>query len=342
MSLRACLLLLPLVAFLGGCVSDDREKLVIYSPHGKEMLSLYENIFESQNPGVDVQWLDMGGQVAYDRIRTEKNNPQASLWWGGVSTAFASAAREDLLQPYRPSWASEVSVEARDEQDRWYGTFFTPEVIAYNADKVSPEDAPTDWDDLLQDEWRDRVLIRYPMESHTMRTIYGAMIISQPSEQEGYEWLARLDKNVKTYTADPTQLYIRLARGEGDVTLWNLPDIFLQKNENGYNFGFHIPESGTPVLTDAIAIVSNAPQPELAKKFYELVTSDTSLVTQAHSFYRIPVREDIAEEKLPDWIRSETINQMPLDWVELEAKIPGWMQHWDENIKGRGAEYLAN
>lgn len=329
-----------ILVFASGCRSDDRQKLVIYSPHGKEMLSKYEEIFERQNPEVDVQWLDMGGQVAYDRIRTERENPQASLWWGGVSTAFSSAAGEGLLRSYTPSWATHVPDEAHDGQDLWYGTYFTPEVIAYNSDKISEEEAPRDWDELLDPAWADRVLIRYPMESHTMRTIYGAMIMTQATEQDGYDWLAALDKNVKTYTADPTQLYIRLARGEGDVTLWNLPDIFLQRNENGYNFGYKIPESGTPVITDAIAVVNNAPQPLLAEKFYELVTSDTALVTQAHSFYRIPVRNDVDQSLLPEWMRTEEIRQLPLDWQELEAKIPGWMQYWDENIKGRGADYL--
>ena len=58
-----------LILFLTACAGDDRETLVIYSPHGKEMLSEYEQAFEQAHPDVDVQWLDMGGEQAYDRIR---------------------------------------------------------------------------------------------------------------------------------------------------------------------------------------------------------------------------------------------------------------------------------
>ena len=313
----------------------------MYSPHGKELLSHYERAFEERHPDVDVQWIDMGGQNAEDRIRTESANPQASIWWGGAGMAFDRAAREGLLQPYRPSWSEVVTDGARGASDLWYGTFFTPEVIAYNSASLDSAARPTGWDDLITDEWSGRILIRYPLASSTMRTIFGAMILRQPNEQAGYRWLAKLDRNVKTYTADPTQLYLKLARGEGDVTVWNLPDIFLQAELNGYPFGFVIPEEGTPVLVDGIAIVKNGPNPDAATLFYEFVTSDSALVQQAEAFYRIPVRTDIESERLPGWMSGLRVTAMVLDWEQLAENGPDWMQFWDENIKGRGEEYLA-
>lgn len=323
-----------------GCAGDDRERLVIYSPHGKEMLSHYEEVFEAAYPEVDVQTIDMGGQDAYDRIRTERNNPQASLWWGGASTAFDRAAREGLLESYRPSWRAAAPAGTYDAEHRWYGTFLTPEVITFNNRTLPPEQAPREWDDLLDPEWRDRIIIRYPLASATMRTIFGAMIMRQPTVEEGYEWLARLDRNVKTYTADPTQLYLKLAREEGDLTLWNMPDTYIQTEINDYPFGYHVPRSGTPVLTDGIALVRGGPHLERARQFYEFVTSDSALVEQAHTFYRIPVRTDLARERLPEWITRAEIRSMPVDWERLTEEGPAWMQYWDENIKGRGAAYL--
>ncbi|HET6569193.1 MAG TPA: extracellular solute-binding protein [Rhodothermales bacterium] len=327
-----------LLAACGG--KDARERIVIYSPHGKEMLSESEQGFEQLHPEVDVQWIDMGGQDAYDRIRTEKENPQASIWWGGAAQTFARAANEGLLDPYTPTWSESVPPEAHDSNDYWYGTFLTPEVIAYNDRVVSEAQAPGDWDDLLDPVWRGRLLIRYPLASSTMRTIFGAMILRQPTVEEGYAWLARLDRNVKTYTADPTQLYLRLARQEGDVTLWNMPDIELQSERNGYPFGYRIPAAGTPVLVDGIALVKGGPNIDRAKQFYEFVTSDSAQIHQATAFYRIPVRKDIDSTKLPTWISKARIKPMALDWDRLEQEGPTWMQYWDEQIKGRGENYL--
>ena len=325
-----------------GCGGEDRERIVVYSPHGKEMLEHYEDAFETAYPDVDVQWIDMGGQDAYDRIRTEANNPQATVWWGGASTTFDRAARENLLEAYTPSWADAAPDDARHPDERWYGTFFTPEVITYNTRTLDSTEVPRDWDALLDPKWKDRILIRYPLASSTMRTIFGALIMRQPTVEEGYRWLARLDQNVKTYTADPTQLYLRLAREEGDLSLWNMPDTYIQADINGYPFAAVIPESGTPVLTDGIALVRNGPNPERGRQFYEFVTADSALVHQAHTYYRIPVRTDIPPHQLPDWIREARINPMDVDWERLATEGASWMQYWDENIKGRGAAYLRS
>ncbi len=333
--------LLATVAFwVSGCADDDRLKLVVYSPHGKELLTHYEKAFEARHPDVDVQWIDMGGQNAEDRIRTEKTNPQASLWWGGAGMAFDRAAREELLEPYRPTWAAAVRADARGDTDEWYGTFFTPEVIAYNTVAVDSGEVPRSWDELLEPKWKGRVLIRYPLASSTMRTIFGAMILRQPTVDEGYRWLARLDQNVKTYTADPTQLYLKLARGEGDVTLWNLPDIYLQATANGYPFGSVVPSEGTPVLVDGIALVKGGPNLDRAREFYEFVTTDSALVHQAEAYFRIPVRDDISADQLPAWMATIDVQPLDMDWERLADEGPDWMQFWDEQIKGRGEEYL--
>lgn len=328
------------VLFAAGCGSDTRTQVVIYSPHGKEMLGAYEERFEAVHPDVNIQWIDMGGQDAYDRIRTERANPQASIWWGGASMTFDRAAREELLEPYRPSWADAVDSTAHGAGDTWYGTFLTPEVITYNTQSLEGESPPQDWDDLLDSSWEGRILIRYPLASSTMRTIFGAMILRQPSVEDGYAWLARLDQNVRTYTADPTQLYLKLARGEGDVTLWNMPDTYIQAETVGYPFDYLIPASGTPLLTDGIALVRNGPNLDIATQFYEFVTSDSALVDQAHEFYRIPVRTDIPDDALPEWITRADIRPLDIDWTRLAEEGPQWMRHWDEQIKGRGAEYL--
>ena len=334
---RLSVLLVALL--LAGC-SDDRETLVIYSPHGKELLGTYERAFEEAHPDVDVQWLDMGSQEAYDRVRTEATNPQASLWWGAPQTMFGRAAEQGLLEPYRPSWADAVPPEARDPQDRWYGQYRTPEVIMYNHDAVDPAAVPQGWDDLLDPRWTDRVLVRAPLGSGTMRTIFGAMIQRQPTTADGFRWLARLDENTKTYAANPSQLYLGLARGEGDITLWNLADAYLQSRDLGYPFSWVLPEEGTPVLVDAVALVKGGPNLERAKEFYEFITSEEAAIRQARDFHRLPVRTDIPQDSLPEWMDVE-IRPMPMDWDVLADSGATWMQYWSEHVQGRGAAFLA-
>ncbi|MBI4639229.1 MAG: extracellular solute-binding protein [Candidatus Tectomicrobia bacterium] len=320
--------------------SSLEDKVVVYSPHGKDILAEFEKFFEESYPGVDVQWLDMGSQDVLDRIRSEKANPQGDIWWGAPSSMFDAAAKEGLLKPYKPSWSDKVKETFRHPEYYWYGTFQTPEVIMYNNQLLTEKDAPKDWDELLDPKWKDKVIIRYPLASGTMRTIYAAMIYrfykKTGKPDEGYEWLKKLDANTKSYAANPTILNQKLARGEGMVTLWNMPGAVFDAKVNGYPLGFIVPKSGTPVLTDAMAIIANSKHPKAAEAFYEFVTSLQSSVLLAHEHYRIPTRSDIPEKSLPKWISETKITPMEIDWKVMGEKEAEWMKYWDENIKEKG------
>src|SRR3989441_12054540 len=80
------------------CQGDGRTPLIVYSPHGRDLLTLLERRFEQLHPDVDVRWLDMGSQEVYDRLRSERANPQADVWFGGPATIFARGARDSLLE----------------------------------------------------------------------------------------------------------------------------------------------------------------------------------------------------------------------------------------------------
>src|SRR3989449_5834942 len=63
----------------------------LFRSHGRDLLTLLERRFEQLHPDVDVRWLDMGSQEVYDRLRSERANPQADVWFGGPATIFTSA-----------------------------------------------------------------------------------------------------------------------------------------------------------------------------------------------------------------------------------------------------------
>lgn len=304
------------------------------------MLGEFKRLYETAHPGVDVQILDMGSQDAYDRIRTERENPQADVWWGAPSAMFVRAEAESLLARYVPSWDSTVGPALKSGAGVWYATFLTPEVIMYNNHVLRPDQAPQDWDDLLAPAWRDKILLRYPLASGTMRTIFCALIADRNARagttDAGFRWLLRLDANTRGYAADPTQLYLRIAREEALVSLWNLPDVIIQTTTNHYPFGYVIPRSGTPMIADCIGIVRGAPHPEEAIRFYEFVTSRTSLIRQAASFYRIPARRDIGDDELPAWLTGLNIREMKVDWDVIGRHEQAWMKRWDDDIKGKG------
>jgi len=326
---------------VNSCSSDGRTPLVIYSPHGRDLLTLLERRFEQLRPGVDVRWLDMGSQEVYDRVRSERANPQADVWFGGPATIFARAAADSLLEPYRPSWAAAIEPHGRGPGDRYFGVYETPVAIVYAERALKPEEAPRDWDDLLDPRWRGKILIRDPLASGTMRAVWGMVIErglkATGDTAAGFQWLRRLDAQTKEYVLNGPLLDQKIARQEGLVTMWDLPDILLNRRD-GLPLGYVFPKSGTPVIEDAVAVVRGARHRDVARAFVEYVGSLEAQLLAAREAYRLPARLDVPADSLPAWARDvrRSMAVADVDWDLLAERGAEWMRYWDEHVRGKG------
>ncbi len=332
---------LPLLALLLCACNGGRTPLVVYSPHGNYLLAMFEKRFEALHPDVDVRWLDMGSQEVLDRLRAERINPQADVWFGGPASIFARGARDSLLEPFRPTWASAIDSIGRGANNLYFAAYETPAVIIYAREAVSSAQAPRDWDDLLAPEWKNRVLIRDPIASGTMRAVWG-MVIERGLKQTGdtaagFTWLRRLDGNTKEYVLNGTLLDQKLVRQEGLVSIWDLPDVLLNIRD-GLQLGYTFPRSGTPVIPDAIGIVRGTRHRDIARQFVEYIGSQEAQLMAAREVARLPARTDLPADSLPAWTREVRSRMVAadMDWTLLDQKGSDWMTWWDRNVRGKG------
>lgn len=337
---------LPLTAYLlalavSACADSGKTTLVIYSPHGNYLLTMFERRFEELHPTVDVRWLDMASQEVVDRLRAERANPQADVWFGGPITIFGRGARDSLLEAFQPSWARHIAPVGRGPGDLYHAAFETPAVIVYARDALSPEEAPQDWDDLLDPRWRDKILIRDPVASGTMRAVWG-MIIERELRRTGdtaagFAWLRRLDANTKEYVLNGPLLDQKIARQEGLASAWDLPDILLNARD-GLPLAYIIPRSGAPVIPDAIGIVRGTKRRQVAEQFVEFVGSIEMQLAATREVARLPARLDVPADSLPDWARDVRARLVAadIDWAMLERHGNEWMTWWDRHVRGKG------
>ncbi len=319
-----------LALVVAACAGTHRTPLVIYSPHGRDLLTLVEHRFEALHPDVDVRWLDMGSEEVLDRLRSERANPQADLWFGGPAPLFARGARDSLLEPVEPGGPLYVSV------------YRTPAVIAYSA--LLPDSAaPKDWDDVLAPRWTGKVLIRDPLASGTMRAIF-EMVMLRSLERTGdtaagWAWLRRLDGQTKEYVTNPALLYQKLERGEGLVSFWDLPDMLLVERQ-GMKLKHLFPGSGTPVIDDAIAVVRGSRHAALAREFVQWVRTPEMQQVAARDAFRLPERTDLPLDSLPAWARPVVaqLKVEPVNFDTVEQRGAAWMEYWDRHVRGTGTK----
>jgi iron(III) transport system substrate-binding protein len=217
----------------------------------------------------------------------------------------------------------------------------TAPVLVYNSAALTAAEAPSDWDDLLDPRFSGHLLIRDPLASGTMRTVFG-MILSRSlaetgSTDRGFTWLRRLDAQTKEYLQNPALLIEKLDRREGLVTIWELTDMLWQKRR-GAPLDFKFPRSGTPLIDDAIGLIKGAPHPEVAKLFIDFVGSPEGQSLAASQAFRLPARTDLPPDRLPPWARDVLAHLVPahLDWAVVERYGQEWMMTWDRTVRGRG------
>ena len=81
-------LFLPIVALLISALliscnrssNSSGRKLLIYTPHGQDLLRDFIARYKAEHQDIDVQFLDMGSREILERVRAERNRPQADLW----------------------------------------------------------------------------------------------------------------------------------------------------------------------------------------------------------------------------------------------------------------------
>lgn len=332
-----------LVLFVASCGGDGRTPVTIYSPHGRDLLQVVEKAFEERNPGIDVRWLDMGSQEVLERIRSERSNPQADVWYGGPSVLFARAAEAGYLAPLGVNWTSGVDADLRSPIDLYSSLYLTPTLIVFNEDALAADEAPADWDQLLSAKFRDEILIRDPLASGTMRTIFGYLLTRgmaqgqslEQSVESGIEWLLQLDAQTKEYVHSPALLHEKMVRQEGLVSVWEMTDI-LGRRAAGAPLGYRFPESGAPVIQDSVALVQGSKQPDAAREFVEWLGSSEALLLAADKAFRLPAAAGI--EGLPAWVADVQAALRPaeMEWGLLEEHGAEWMARWDREVRARG------
>ncbi|MFS8641157.1 MAG: extracellular solute-binding protein, partial [Symbiobacteriaceae bacterium] len=135
--------------------SSEPKKLVIYAGMMEDHVKGAVAEFEAQT-GIKVEWVRMSSGETLTRIRAEKENPKASVWYGGPADAFVAAAEEGLLEPYISPNAAKIPDQFKDPNGYWTGIYVGLLGFGYNT-KLMEEmglTPPESWEDLLKPEFK--------------------------------------------------------------------------------------------------------------------------------------------------------------------------------------------
>lgn len=317
--------------------AELEDTVVIYTTHSEAMLEVVADAFEEET-GVKVEFLNFKGELP-ERVRAEKGNPQADVMYGAASSVFIDLQNDDLFEAYEPSWAADINPLFRDPDGYWHGTIQTPVMLFYNNEMISEEEAPKDWFDLTDAAYQDQLVFRNALSS-SARATFSSLIYQFEKEgnmDDGWAFMKALDANTKQYYGSGSLQFQAVGRQEAAISFATLNSIVDNQINNNMPLTIVDAESGSPVITDSIAMIKDAPHPNAAKAFIEFAGSPEIQALLANEFNRMPTHPE-AIANSPEWMGEMTFEIMDVDWAILSEKQSEWMQTWDSEIKDTGKD----
>lgn len=309
--------------------AELEDSLIIYTTHSESMLEVIADAF-TEKTGVEVEFINLKGELA-DRVRSEKENPQADIMFGGDTATYMLLQEEGCYEPTQPSWAGEVADLYKEADGHWYGTYRTPMVLFYNSEMMTAEEAPTDWADLTEEAYAEKIVTRDSLSSSMRSTICSLVAYNTANESEDAAWsyVEGLSKNTKNFYNSGSMMFQAVGKGEAAISMAVINDVLTNKNDNEMPLEMVIPESGAVVITDCIAAIKNAPHPNAAAAFVEFVGGEEGQLLTANEFNRMPVLESVLAE-CPDWMQTE-FSVLDVDWTEISKNQSAWLEKWETN-----------
>lgn len=211
------------------------------------------------------------------QLRAEAANPKTDIWWGGTGDPFLQAAEQGLLEPYRPAYINDLhdwAVRQYALSQNMVGGFYTSAMgFGFNTDLLKKKKLPEPkcWADLVKPEYKGEIEISHPATSGTAYTII-AGLVQQMGEEQAFDYLKKLHRNVTSYTRSGQAQAPDVAKGEVAIGV-------------SFIFGFEkwrfdkfpvrtaAPCEGTGYEIGGIALVKGARNQDNAKRYYDWLMS---------------------------------------------------------------------
>jgi len=291
----------------------------------------------TRETGIAISFVRLSGGEALARMEAEKENPQASIWVGGVGLDHITGKTKDLTTPYRSRFADETPAEFRDPQNFWIGLYVGPLVFSTNLERaralgLTP---PKSWADLLKPEYKGYVRMANPNTSGTAYNVVTTIrTLNNGNENAAFDYLKRLDVNIDQYTRSGSAPGQSLATGEIPVAVGYAHD-HVRLKANGANIEINAPSEGTGFELAAMSLIKGGKQPVEARRLYDWILTSPNAQKEFTDFYVVLVRKGAAKHPLAlslDQIK--TINQ-DMAWDGDTVNRTRLLNRWTAEIESK-------
>jgi len=232
------------------------KEVTVYAAFPDYELPTYFNAFE-KDTGIKVNYVRLSAGEMLSRVEAEKDNPNASVMYGGATDIYIAANEQGLLEPYQSSELENVPDQYKDPDGVYNPVSYG--VIAFVCNKEWFEENnmeyPTSWQDLLAPEYKDQISTSHPATAGTGYAVL-ASIMMLMGEEEGWSYLQKLNENIRQYTRAGAAPSTEVGLGEAAVGITYAQGALSVASE-GYPLELSYPAEGTQCEVGAVALIKN-------------------------------------------------------------------------------------
>lgn len=238
-------------------------------------LPLFER-FGKEN-GVEVELLSMSSGEVLSKLRAEGGKPSADLWFGGGIDAFMAAKADGLLEQVNFDAAKDLAADYKDADNYYFSKGITIVGFLVNNKLAAEKNltAPKTWDDLLDAQYKDEIIMSNPAVSGTNYAVVNALL--QTKGDQGWDYFNKLNENIASYAKRGSDPKNKLTADEYAVAITYI-DGTIEALLKDYDVEIVYPEDGMPWVPEGVAAFKGGDNTEAAQAFIEwLFSSDENL-----------------------------------------------------------------
>lgn len=241
--------------------------------------------------GIALEFLRLSSGEALARLRAERQNPSFDVWFGGTGDPHVVANEDGLTEIYRPRAWDDLRPELREAVAGKYIPLYAGILGWAINERLLKEKGlpvPRTWLELADPKYKGLIAHPNPNTSGTGYTLI-ATLVQIYGEQEAFELLKRIHRNIAEYTRSGPAPALLAGRGEVAIGITFVHDA-LDHVLKGFPIVYGAPRDGTGYEIGGLSLIKATPNRVNAIAFIEWALTPAAQVLNAErgESYQIP------------------------------------------------------
>lgn len=287
--------------------------LTLYTSQPEADATKTVEAFKAANPGVEVEIFRSGTSDLLTKLAAEfaAGAPQPDVLLIADAVSMELLKKDGRLLAYAEADVEGLAQDSYDAGRTYFGSKLITTGIAYNT---AAAERPESWADLARPAYKDGLVMPSPLYSGAAAYMMSGMALDPAL---GWEFYTGLKDNGAIAVRGNGAVLKAVAGGEKPYGV--LVDFMaLNARAQGSPIEFVFPAEGVTAVTEPVAILSTAKNPDDGRRFVDFILSDDGQKLARDMGY-LPAR---ASAGRPDWLpEGVEIKLMPVDIEAVTGRI---------------------